>query len=114
MDSELLFKLNELRELIENTNEYKELLLAEEKMSTNEEVMLLAYKKDMALVEYEDSLKHYSKNSKEVLFLSENLAKAVYNLNNHEDVLNYKNKLDQLNLLYSEIEEVILKGIKLC
>lgn len=112
MNEDLLEKLSLLKNEILNSVEYQEFIKIEKTLISNEEVMVLSYKKDMALLEYEDGLKHYSKNSKELINLSKNLAEATYLLNNHPLVKEYKSKLDCLNKLYLEIENIIYKGIK--
>ncbi|MDY4936779.1 MAG: YlbF family regulator [Candidatus Onthovivens sp.] len=112
MDEKLVEKLSLLKTAIINSKEYQEFIEIEKKLTSNEEVMVLSYKKDMALVEYEDGLKHYSKNSQELININKNLAEATYNLNNHPLVKEYKKKLDALNKLYLEVENIIYKGIK--
>lgn len=112
MKEELLEKLILLKTEILNSSEYQNFTKAEQILTSNEEVMILTYKKDMALLEYEDGLKHYSKNSKELINLNKNLAKATYNLNSHPIVVEYKKQLNNLNKLYLEIENTIYKGIK--
>lgn len=112
MELELLDLVLNLKEEIKNSQEYKDLIISEEKMSKSEEVMVLSYRKDMSLMNYEDGLKHFPKNSQELLNLEKNLAESTYNLNNHPLVKDYKDKLDKLNLLYKEVEEIIFKGIK--
>lgn len=112
MDEKLVEKLSLLKTEIINSKEYQEFIEIEKKLTSNEEVMVLSYKKDMALVEYVDGLKHYSKNSQELININKNLAEATYNLNNHPLVKEYKKKLDDLNKLYLEVENIIYKGIK--
>lgn len=112
MDEKLVEKLSLLKTEIIRSKEYQEFIEIEKKLTSNEEVMVLSYKKDMALVEYEDGLKHYSKNSQELININKKLAEATYNLNNHPLVKEYKKKLDALNKLYLEVENIIYKGIK--
>ena len=112
MDENLINLLSELRDLLKETDEYKSLIAAEKTMENSDEVMVLSYKKDMALVHYEDTLKHYPKNSKEVLESEKNLAETVYNLNNHELVKDYKTKLNAYNKLLEDVKNRIFKGIK--
>ena len=54
MDEKLVEKLSLLKTEIINSKEYQEFIEIEKKLTSNEEVMVLSYKKDMALVEYED------------------------------------------------------------
>ena len=98
--------------LSKKTDEYKALLNAEKLMEESDEVSLLAYKKDMVIVEFEDALKHYGKNSPEALLIEKKLAEATFLLNSHPLVVDYKTKLNTLNKLYKQIEKVLFKGLK--
>ena len=112
MNSDLVCKCLDLNELIKNTDEYKALIEAEKIMEESEEVSLLAYKKDMVIVELEDAMKHYGKNSEESLKVEKKLAETTYLLNSHPLVIDYKNKLNTLNSLYKQIEKILFKGLK--
>ena len=50
--------INILSEKIKESDVYKEYLNSEVEIENSEEVALLSYKKDMALVQYEDALRH--------------------------------------------------------
>ncbi|MDY2727868.1 MAG: YlbF family regulator [Candidatus Onthovivens sp.] len=112
MNEELLNQISILKENIVNSDEYRNLLKAEKEMEQSNEVMILSYKKDMAIVDYEDALKHYSRNSIEVLKAEKILSETAYNLNQHPLVKSYKENLDKLNQLYEEIDKIIFTGIK--
>lgn len=112
MNEELLNQISILKENIVNSDEYRNLLKAEKEMEQSNEVMILSYKKDMAIVDYEDALKHYSRNSIEVLKAEKILSETAYNLNQHPLVKSYKENLDKLNQLYEEIDKIIFNGIK--
>lgn len=112
MNEELLNQISILKENIVNSDEYRNLLKAEKEMEQSNEVMILSYKKDMAIVDYEDALKHYSRNSIEVLKAEKILSETAYNLNQHPIVKSYKENLDKLNQLYEEIDKIIFTGIK--
>ena len=112
MNSDLVCKCLDLNELIKKTNEYKDLIAAEKLMEESEEVSILAYKKDMIIVEFEDALKHYGKNSAEALLIEKKLAEQTFLLNSHPLVVDYKNKLNVLNDLYKQVEKVLFKGLK--
>lgn len=112
MNEELLNQISILKENIVNSDEYRNLLKAEKEMEQSNEVMILSYKKDMAIVDYEDALKRYSRNSIEVLKAEKILSATAYNLNQHPLVKSYKENLDKLNQLYEEIDKIIFTGIK--
>ncbi|MBO8428078.1 MAG: YlbF family regulator [Firmicutes bacterium] len=111
MDIELINKCFELKDLIHNLKEYKDAIDSELKMENDDEVKLLSYYKDLAIMDYEDNLKHFSKNSKEVLESSKVLSNRIYELNNHPLVKDYKEKLDKLNKIYNEIDKELFGDI---
>ena len=103
--------INILSEKIKESDVYKEYLNSEKEIENSEEVALLSYKKDMALVQYEDALRHFDKNSKEVLEASRHLSKAIFSLNNHELVVKYNKKLANLNYFLNEINKELFGEI---
>ena len=56
----------ELKELLSNDERIVLLNSLDEKMNNNNEVIALAYQKDMACLKYSDALNHYAEQSKEV------------------------------------------------
>ena len=107
MDSRLIIELENLKDDIKNSEEYKEFLIKEKELENNEEVQLLSYKKEMAIVEYEDSLKHFAENSDEVKKAKNKLNQAITLLNSHKIVIEYNKALTKLNILLSEVEREI-------
>ncbi|MBQ9266200.1 MAG: YlbF family regulator [Bacilli bacterium] len=107
MDSRLIIELENLKDDIKNSEEYKEFLIKEKELENNEEVQILSYKKEMAIVEYEDSLKHFAENSDEVKTAKNKLNQAISLLNSHKIVIEYNNALTKLNILLSEVEREI-------
>lgn len=103
MNEQLLSDLIDLRNKILNSTEYKEVVLKNKVMETSDEVKILSYKKDMAIMNYEDTLRHYDKNSLEVINSEKNMAKAIYNLNNHPLVKEYNKAFAELSAIYKEI-----------
>ncbi|MFA6667317.1 MAG: hypothetical protein WCS51_03055 [Bacilli bacterium] len=115
MNEKLLLDLINLQKEIKNTEEYKDVLLKNSLLENSDEVKLLSYKKDMAIVEYEDTLKHYNKNSNEVLSAEKVMAKSIYELNNHKLVKEYNASFAKLNNVYEEINQELFsfyKGVK--
>lgn len=112
MDSELLIKCSLLNELIHDSNEYKEYIEMENKINNNEELMRLAYKKDLIIMDYEDAINHYGRNSKEVLSINIKLKEVMDEINKIEDVKIYYEKLNNLNKLYEEIDNKLFNFIK--
>lgn len=103
--------INILSEKIKESDVYKEYLNSEKEIENSEEVALLSYKKDMALVQYEDALRHFDKNSKEVLEASRHVSKAIFSLNNHKLVVKYNKKLANLNYFLNEINKELFGEI---
>lgn len=103
MNEKLLDDLIELKECILNSLEYKDVILKNKMLEESDDVKILSYKKDMAILNYEDSLKHYPKNSLEVLNEEKNMAKAIYNLNNHKLVKEYNEAFAKLSNIYKDI-----------
>ena len=103
MNEKLFNDLVELKKDILNSIEYKDVMLKNKIMEESNEVKILSYKKDMAILNYEDSLKHYPKNSIEVINEEKNMAKAIYNLNNNKLVKEYNEAFAKLSNIYKDI-----------
>lgn len=111
MEISLIDKVLYLKEELLNSAEYLNFKNTEQKLENNDEVALLSYKKDMAIVDYEDTLKHYSRNSNEALKSNKLLSDAIFKLNENPLVKEYNASLDILNKLLSNIESRIFEGI---
>ena len=105
MNLELIELINKLSEKIKETSIYKEYLLSEKEINDSDEVKILSYKKDIAIMKYGDAIKHFDKNSKEVMEASKVMSEAIYNLNSHELVKIYNIKLAKLNSYLKEIRD---------
>lgn len=103
MNEKLLNDSIELRSKILNSEEYKAVDSKNKEMESSDEVKILSYKKDMAIMNYEDALKHYDKNSIEVINAEKNMAKAIYNLNNRPIVKEYNKAFAELAAIYKNI-----------
>ncbi len=79
----------------------------EKEMNDNEEVMALAYQKDMAAVSYSDVLNHYSEDSKEAQEALKKLHEAKLKLDNHPLVRDYLKAYAEVRDLYNQINEVL-------
>ncbi len=103
MNEKLLNDSIDLRNKILDSEEYKNLFLKNKEMESSNEVKILSYKKDIAIMNYEDALKHYDKNSIEVIDAEKDMAKAIYNLNNHPIVKEYNKAFAELAGIYKSI-----------
>lgn len=111
MEQELIVKLLELNDEIMKTQEYIDFKNKENVLINSDEVAILSYKKDMAIVDYEDTIKHFKKASSEELSSFKRMKETIDSLNNHEVVKSYNEALTKLNLLMSEIETKIFEAI---
>ncbi len=107
MDSKLLIELENLKDDIKNSLEYKEFIVCEKELEESEEVQILSYKKEMAIVNYEDSLKYFKEDSDEVKAAKDKLNQAISLLNSNEIVIKYNKALTKLNILLKEVEQEI-------
>ena len=82
----------------------------EKKMNESEEVMALAYKKDMAAVNYSDILNHFSRDSKETEEALKVLHQAKLDLDNHPLVKEYLQAYKEVRELYGEINEILFSN----
>ena len=116
MNDSLMNSLEKLKEAIESDPRVLHLNELDKKLNDNEEVMKLAYKKDMALLSYEDSLKHFKEDSKEVGEAQKRLYEAKLSLDKHPLVIEYNNAYKLVRELYNKINEVLFKkfGEKTC
>ena len=89
MNSSLLEKVNNLKLALDKDSRVILLNELDKKLNASEEVMKLSYKKDMALVKFEDALKHFGENSSEVKEAQKELYEAKKNLDLHPLVIEY-------------------------
>lgn len=110
MTEELYQKLSEFKKDLEN--DYRIVLLnrLEREMNENEEVMALAYKKDMMAVSYSGILNHYSEDSKEAKEAMKKLHEAKLSLDNHSLVKEYLKAYKEVRELYEEINKTLFSN----
>lgn len=111
MEQELIIKLLDLNSEIVKTKEYIDFKNKENELINNDQVAILSYKKDMAILNYEDTIKHFKKGTKEEMLSFKNMNHCIDLLNNNEVVKSYNEALIKLNLLMSDIEDKIFEGI---
>lgn len=97
MNLQLIEKIDTLREDIKNSSEYLELEKATFDMENDSEIQFLCYKKDMLILEYEDALKIYDKNSKEILLINKKMSEIIKEINSKEKVIRYNDALKKYN-----------------
>ena len=107
MAEDIYLKANKLKENLDNDPRVALLNKLEKEMNNNEEVMALAYKKDMACLNYSDALQHYSEESEEVKNALKELHEAKKNLDSHPVVKEYLKAYAEVRDLYNSINEIL-------
>lgn len=105
MNDILFEKVNKLKESLASDSRVVLLNSLEKQIEKNEEVMVLSYKKDIALTAYEDAIRYFGENSKEAIEQRKLLADAKYNLDIHPLVKEYNLAYKEVRLLYEEINK---------
>ena len=107
MDQILLNKATKLKEELDNLPEVKELERLNSLLNENEDVMRLAYKKDMCATKYEDTIRYFGKESDEALEAQKALHLAKLELDKHELVQAYNKQYKIVRKIYDKINEEI-------
>ena len=107
MDQILLNKATKLKEELDNLPEVKELERLNSLLNENEDVMRLAYKKDMCATKYEDVIRYFGKESDEALEAQKALHLAKLELDKHELVQAYNKQYKIVRKIYDKINEEI-------
>ena len=102
-----------LKELLDNDERVILLDDLEKKMNENEEVMALAYQKDLAVNDYSDALNHFSSDSEEVKKAQRNLFIKKEALDNHLLVRDYLKAYREVRDLYYQINEILFNNLSL-
>lgn len=112
MDEQIYFLINKLKNAIDNDDRIITLNKIEKEMNENEEVMLLAYKKDLATNEYSDLLKIYDENSDQVIVSRNRLLEAKERLESHPLVKEYLKAYKEVRLLLFEVNNILFKDFR--
>ena len=101
----------ELKELLANDERIKKLNSLEEKMNNDNEVISLAYQKDMACLKYSDALNHYAKDSEEVKAFQKELHEKKLALDTNKTVSEYLKAYSAVRDLYFEMNDILFSGL---
>lgn len=112
MNDEILKATYELNMAIKKLEDEVELSKKEKMMEENEEVMVLSYRFDDAQTKYNDALKFFDKNSKEVQQAQKNLYEAKKELESHHLVRDYIEAYSKVRKYYDEIQKAIFDKFK--
>ena len=107
MNDSLLASLTKLHESIENDPRILRLNELDEKMNNDEEVMKLAYRKNVAINEYEDALRFFKDGSPEVSAAQKKLHEAKLNLDLNPLVQEYNKAFREVQEMYQEINKAL-------
>ena len=110
---------DKLSEELKNDKRVIDLTNKEKLMEENEEAMKLSYNKDIKESLYNDALRHYSKDSKEVKKAQKELFLAKKELESLPVVKDYLKAYKKVRELYGEINSILFssldnKGKKIC
>lgn len=103
----------ELKDLLTNDPRIIRLNELEKKMNASEEVMALAYQKDVSATEYSDALNHFAKDSEEVKKAQHNLHTKKEALDNHPLVRDYLKAYSEVRDLYFELNDILFSRLNL-
>ena len=87
--------------------------MIEKKMNKSEEVMALAYQKDLAVSEYSDALSHFARDSEEVKKAQHNLHIRKEALDNHPLVRDYLKAYSEVRDLYYQLNDILFSDLNL-
>lgn len=107
MNQNLLEKATSLKEEIDSLPEIKELERLNVLLNENEEVMKLAYRKDVASTKYEDAIRFFGENSNEAKEAQKVLHQAKLALDENELVKKYNDAYKKVRKIYDKINEEI-------
>ena len=103
----------ELKDLLSNDERLILLNMLETKMNESEEVMALAYQKDLAVSAYSDALNHFAKDSEEIKKAQHDLRVKKEALDNHPLVKEYLKAYSEVRDLYFQINEILFSNLNL-
>ena len=107
MNEKLAEKATELKAEIESLPEVIELERLNKLLNEDEQVMKLSYKKDMAEIKYEDSIRFFGEKSDEARLSQKALYQAKLELDNNELVKKYNEQYKKVRKIYDKINEEI-------
>ena len=107
MEKDLYLQAEQLKESLQNDPRVILLNDLEKQMDESEQVMALAYKKDMAAVNYSDVLNHFSEDSEEAQKALKELHEVKLNLDNHPLVKEYLKAYKSVRELYEQVNEIL-------
>lgn len=101
-----------LKESITSSEIYLNLIESEKNMEEDEEVITLAYQKDLIMDKYYDFLKIYPEESLEVKEIRKQFYEAKKEFESHPKVRTYLNNYRALRKMLEQLNDIIFKDLK--
>ena len=112
MDDKIYFLTKSLREEMDKDIRFQNLLRLEKEINDNEEVIKLAYKKDMANTKYNDLLKYYKEEDEIVIEARKELFESKKTLDSHPLVKEYLKAYSEVEQLLYQMNNILLRDFK--
>ena len=103
----------ELKELLSQDERVVLLNKLEKEMNDNEEVMALAYQKDLAITNLSDAINHFGENSEEAKKAQHELFLKKEALDNHPLVRDYLKAYQEVRELYFNLNDILFSNLSL-
>ncbi len=103
----------ELKELLSQDERVVLLNKLEKEMNDNEEVMALAYQKDLAISNLSDAINHFGENSEEAKKAQHELFLEKEALDNHPLVRDYLKAYQEVRELYFNLNDILFSNLSL-
>ena len=112
MDEKIFSLTDELKKEMDNDPRFLKLQEIEEKMNNDEEVMRLAYQKDLKSDRYNDLLKIYDDKHPLVVSARKELVEAKTNLESHPLVKEYLKAYAEVKMLLYKVNDILFGDFK--
>ena len=103
----------ELKDLLSQDERVVLLDKLEKEMNANEEVMALAYQKDLAINNLSDAINHFGENSEEAKKAQHELFLKKEALDNHPLVRKYLKAYQEVRELYFNLNDILFSNLNL-
>ncbi|NLZ15253.1 MAG: YlbF family regulator [Erysipelotrichaceae bacterium] len=113
MNNDIYSIASELKKILEDDSRLKLLNDLEQQMNDNEEVMALAYQKDIASAEYSDALSHFREDDDITIKARQQLYRSKKNLDEHPLVRQYLKAYSEVRNLYLEINNILFGDLSM-
>ena len=112
MDEKIFYLTDELKKEMDSDPRFLRLQEIEEKMNNDEEVMRLAYQKDLKSDRYNDLLKIYDDKHPLVVSARKELVEAKTNLESHPLVKEYLKAYAEVKMLLYKVNDILFGDFK--